>query len=114
MPCVDGSELAKEILHVALLVNAAVRMHAGRGAAGSFPEDRGGLMRDLVHAPVKHRRYPLCSLREKSRSIFEEILKFLETCSGSARAAVAALTIDGLLERPRKRQMQMLGRCIYH
>src|ERR1700722_8986559 len=87
--------VGKKILHVALLVNAAVRMHAGRGAAGSFPEDRGGLMRDLVHAPVKHRRYPLCSLREKSRSIFEEILKFLETCSGSARAAVAALTLDG-------------------
>jgi len=56
---------------------------AGAFDTWSFPEDREGLMRDLVHAPVKHSvLIPHAThfvLFEKNRfQFFEEILKFLK------------------------------------
>lgn len=56
---------------------------AGQYDTWSFPDDRAGLMRDLVHAPVKHSvLIPDAThfvLFEKNRfQFFEEILKFLK------------------------------------
>ena len=56
---------------------------AGAYDTWSFPEDREGLMRDLVHAPVKHSvLIPDAThflLFEKNRQMFfEEILKFVK------------------------------------
>jgi pimeloyl-ACP methyl ester carboxylesterase len=46
---------------------------AGAYDTWSFPEDREGLMRDLVHAPIKRSvlspRNAFCVVREKSLSI---------------------------------------------
>jgi len=56
---------------------------AGAYDTWSFPEDREGLMRDLVHAPVKRSALvPDAThfvLFEKNRQMFfEEILKFVK------------------------------------
>ena len=66
-----------------LNIYAPTLVIAGQFDTWSFPEDREGLMRDLVHAPVK--RSVLIAnathfvLFEKHRiEFFEAILKFLK------------------------------------
>jgi pimeloyl-ACP methyl ester carboxylesterase len=55
---------------------------AGAYDTWSYPEDREGLMRDLVHAPAKRSvLIPDAThfvLFEKNRFLFEEVLKFLK------------------------------------
>src|SRR5215471_13656377 len=67
----------------ALNIYAPTLVIAGQFDTWSFPEDREGLMRDLVHAPVKHSvLIPNAThfvLFEKPRmEFFEAILKFLK------------------------------------
>ena len=67
----------------ALNIYAPTLVIAGQFDTWSFPEDREGLMRDLVHAPVKKSvLIPNAThfvLFEKQRmAFFDEILKFLK------------------------------------
>ncbi len=73
----------RRLLWDAANIYAPTLVIAGQYDTWSFQEDREGLMRDLVHAPVKHSALiPDAThfvLFEKNRfQLFEEALKFLK------------------------------------
>ena len=66
-----------------ILVRLWARVSTSGNASVSFQEDRAGLMRELVHAPIKHNvliedATHFVLFEDKRFVFFEEILKFLK------------------------------------